>query len=63
MAAKRSASDAFATPAEWPGLVAGTSAASHDFYLLDDLANADKRLKVMETATYENLNFFKSEKI
>ena len=59
MAAKRSASDAFATLAEWSGLVAGTSAAGSDLYVAVDVdGNADKRQKVIKTATYMNVEFF-----
>ena len=45
MAAKRTASDAFATPAAWSGLVAGSSSASN-WNVQENDENAEKRTKV-----------------
>ena len=45
MAAKRTASDAFATPAAWSGLVAGSSSTSN-WNVTEDEGNAEKRSKV-----------------
>ena len=45
MAAKRTASDAFATPAAWSGLVAGSSSTSN-WNLTENEGSAEKTSKV-----------------